>query len=181
MSKVKISDRLLWVDLEMTGLDPTRDKILEVAAIVTDWDFNELGSYDAVIHQPDSVLDNMNEWCVQQHGASGLTERVKNSRLSEQEAETQLIEFAKSHCGEDAKILLCGNSIHMDRRFLEQQWKEFDQLLHYRMLDVSAWKVVFEGKYKKRFVKPEEHRALADIRGSIMELKYYLGKVNARD
>lgn len=174
-----MSDRLLWVDLEMTGLNPTHDRILEVAAIVTDWDFNELGSFEVVINQPDSVLDGMDEWCTTQHGASGLTERVKNSRLSETEAEQQLISFAKEYCGEveGVKILLCGNSIHMDRRFLEQQWKEFDGLLHYRMLDVSAWKVVFEGKYKKRFAKPEEHRALADIRGSIMELKYYLGKV----
>lgn len=179
MSKVKASDRLLWLDLEMTGLDPVNDRILEVAAIVTDWDFNELGSYEAVVNQPDSVLDGMDEWCTTQHGASGLTERVKNSRLAETEAEAQLVEFAKAHCGdtEGIKILLCGNSIHMDRRFLEQQWKAFDALLHYRMLDVSAWKVVFEGKYKKRFTKPEEHRALADIRGSIEELKYYLGKV----
>lgn len=179
MSKAKASDRLLWLDLEMTGLDPVNDRILEVAAIVTDWEFNELGSYEAVVNQPDSVLDGMDEWCTTQHGASGLTERVKNSRLAESEAEKQLVEFAKAHCGsvEGVKILLCGNSIHMDRRFLEQQWKEFDALLHYRMLDVSAWKVVFEGKYKKRFAKPEEHRALADIRGSIQELKYYLGKV----
>ena len=179
MSKVKASDRLLWLDLEMTGLDPVHDRILEVAAIVTDWEFNELGSYEAVVNQPDSVLESMDAWCTTQHGASGLTERVKNSHLSETEVEAQLVAFAKEHCGdaEGVKTLLCGNSIHMDRRFLEQQWKAFDQLLHYRMLDVSAWKVVFEGKYKKRFVKPEEHRALADIRGSIQELKYYLGKV----
>lgn len=179
MSKAKASDKLLWVDLEMTGLNPETDKILEVAAIVTDWDFNELGSFEVIINQPDSVLDGMDEWCTTQHAASGLTERVKNSRLSETEAEAQLVAFAKKHCGEEegTKILLCGNSIHMDRRFLERQWKDFDRLLHYRMLDVSAWKVVFEGKYKKRFAKPEEHRALADIRGSIMELKYYLGKV----
>lgn len=177
MSKAKVSDKLLWVDLEMTGLDPSKDKILEVAAVVTDWDFREIASYDAVIKQPDSVLDAMNEWCVDQHGVSGLTERVRESSLSEQEAEAQLIAFTKEHCGTDAMVLLCGNSIHMDRRFIEQQWKDFDQLLHYRMLDVSAWKVVFEGKFKKRFSKPEEHRALGDIRGSIMELKYYLEKV----
>mgnify|MGYP003334457789 FL=1 len=176
---MKASDRLLWLDLEMTGLDPVNDRILEVAAIVTDWDFNEIGSFEAVVNQPDSILDGMDEWCTTQHAASGLTERVKNSRLAESEAEAQLVEFAREHCGEaeGTKILLCGNSIHMDRRFLEQQWKQFNDLLHYRMLDVSAWKVVFEGKYKKRFTKPEEHRALADIRGSIEELKYYLGKV----
>lgn len=177
MSKVKVSDKLLWVDLEMTGLDPSRDKILEVGAIVTDWSFQEIASYEAVVHQPDSVLDLMNEWCVTQHGASGLTQRVRDSQLSEQEAETNLIAFATEHCGAEAKILLCGNSIHMDRRFLEQQWKTFDALLHYRMLDVSAWKVVFEGKYRKKFAKPEEHRALNDIRGSIQELTYYLDKV----
>jgi len=177
MTKQKMSKYILWVDLEMTGLDPAKDKILEVAAIVTDWDFNEIASYDAVIHQPDSVLSTMNEWCIEQHGASGLTERVRASQLSEAKAEAQLIAFAKRHCGESEKILLCGNSIHMDRRFLEQQWTSFDELLHYRMLDVSAWKVVFEGKYRKKFAKPEDHRALADIRGSIMELKYYLGKV----
>ena len=107
-----------------------------------------------------------------------MTERVRQSPLSEQMVETQLIAFAKEHCGVDAKLLLCGNSIHMDRRFIEQQWKDFDALLHYRMLDVSAWKVVFEGRYRKKFAKPEEHRALGDIRGSIQELRYYLAKVH---
>lgn len=177
MSKPKVSDKLLWVDLEMTGLDPSRDRILEVGAIVTDWQLQEIAAYETVIHQPESILDLMDEWCVTQHGTSGLTERVRNSQVSEQEAEAQLIAFAREHCGEDKKLLLCGNSIHMDRRFIEKQWRDFDALLHYRMLDVSAWKVVFEGRFKKKFAKPEEHRALGDIRGSIMELKYYLEKV----
>ena len=178
MSKPKISDKLLWLDLEMTGLDPSHDRILEVGAIVTDWNFQEIATYEAIIHQPESILDLMDEWCVTQHRASGLTERVRNSQLSEQEVEAALVGFTKRHCGEDALVLLCGNSIHMDRRFLEQHWQTFDALLHYRMLDVSAWKVVFEGKFGKKFAKPEEHRALNDIRGSIMELKYYLGKVS---
>lgn len=177
MSKPKVSDKLLWVDLEMTGLDPSRDRILEVGAIVTDWQLQEIAAFETVIHQPESILDLMDEWCVTQHGTSGLTERVRNSQVSEQEAEAQLIAFAREHCGEDMKLLLCGNSIHMDRRFIEKQWRDFDALLHYRMLDVSAWKVVFEGRFKKKFAKPEEHRALGDIRGSIMELKYYLEKV----
>ena len=171
MSKAKVSDKLLWVDLEMTGLDPSKDRILEVGAIVTDWQLQEYATYEAVVHQPDSILDLMDEWCTTQHGASGLTARVQESQLSDHEVEARLVAFAKEHCGEDAKLLLCGNSIHMDRRFIEQQWKDFDSLLHYRMLDVSAWKVVFEGRFGKKFAKPEEHRALGDIRGSIMEIK----------
>lgn len=177
MSKPKLSDKLLWLDLEMTGLNPDSDRILEVGAIVTDWQLQEIAAYEAIVHQPESILDLMDEWCVTQHGASGLTARVRDSQLSEQQVEAELIAFAQQHCGQDAKLLLCGNSIHMDRRFIERQWKDFDALLHYRMLDVSAWKVVFEGRFKKKFAKPEEHRALGDIRGSIMELKYYLEKV----
>lgn len=169
--------RILWVDLEMTGLDPAKDRILEVAAIVTDWDFQEIASMEAIVHQPDGVLDHMNEWCVTQHGASGLTEKVRQATDDDRAVEMKLIEFVKANFEADHPVLLAGNSIHMDRRFLEAQWQEFDKLLHYRMLDVSAWKVVFEGKYRKKFSKAEEHRALEDIRGSITELKYYLAKI----
>lgn len=176
MSK-KISKRILWVDLEMTGLDPAEDLILEVAAIVTDWDFKEIDTYEAVVHRSDHILETMNEWCVAQHGASGLTERVKESKMSSSQTEKQLIDFINKNFEAGVPVLLAGNSIHMDRRFIENQWKKLDTRLHYRMLDVTAWKVVFEGKYKKKFSKPEEHRALEDIRGSIQELKYYLEKV----
>lgn len=169
--------KLLWVDLEMTGLDPKNDRILEVAAIATDWNFEEMAVLETVVHQPPKVLDTMNEWCRAQHGASGLTERVKESATSEQDAENMLLEFIDSVFGGDDPVLLAGNSIHQDRRFIRAYWPKLDQRLHYRMLDVSAWKVVFEGKYRKKFPKPEDHRALEDIRGSIMELKYYLGKV----
>lgn len=176
MSK-KISKRILWVDLEMTGLDPTTDVVLEVAAIVTDWDFKEIDTYEAVIHRSDHILETMNEWCVVQHGVSGLTERVRESTITNKQAEQQLLAFLDTHFEAGVPILLAGNSIHMDRRFIENQWKKLDARLHYRMLDVTAWKVVFEGKYKKKFSKPEEHRALEDIRGSIQELEYYLAKL----
>lgn len=171
--------KLLWVDLEMTGLDPAHDRILEVAAIATDWNFDEHAILETVVHQPPKVLDTMNEWCVAQHGASGLTERVKASEVSEAAAEKLLLTFLDTHFKGEDKIILAGNSIHQDRRFIRKYWPQLDARLHYRMLDVSSWKVVFEGKYKKRFAKPEDHRALEDIRGSIMELQYYLGKIKA--
>ena len=170
---------ILWVDLEMTGLDANKDVILEVAAIVTDWNFTEIATYETVIHQSDKVLEHMNPWCVAQHGASGLTERSRQSAINQKQAETQLLAFIDKHFKKDTPVLLAGNSIHMDRRFIVAQWPRLDAKLHYRMLDVSAWKVVFEGKFKKKFAKPEEHRALGDIRGSIEELKYYLAKIKA--
>jgi len=173
----KPAGKILWVDLEMTGLDPVEDRILEVAAIVTDWDFKEIATFHEVIHQSNVILEGMNEWCVTQHGASGLTERVRESKLSSVDAEMALVAFVRKHFDIEKPVLLAGNSIHMDRRFIEKQWMVFDKLLHYRMLDVSAWKVVFEGKYRKKYAKPEVHRALDDIRGSIEELEYYLKKV----
>lgn len=171
------TDRILWVDLEMTGLDADKDVILEVAAIVTDWKFTELATFETVIKQSDEVLKNMNPWCVQQHGTSGLTEHSRASKVSQKQAETQLLAFVDEHFEKDKPVLLAGNSIHIDRRFVTAQWPRLDARLHYRMLDVSAWKVVFEGKFGKKFAKPQDHRALGDIRGSIMELQYYLGKL----
>jgi len=173
------ANRILWVDLEMTGLDANNDRILEVAAVVTDWNFTEVAAYETVIHQSDKVLATMNEWCVTQHGASGLTERVRSSTTTSKQAEKALLVFIDKYFEKDVPVLLAGNSIHMDRRFITAQWPLLDARLHYRMLDVSAWKVVFEGKYKKKFVKPQDHRALGDIRGSILELQYYLSKVKA--
>lgn len=173
----KKSTRILWVDMEMGGLDPLNDIILEVAAIVTDWDFKELAVHEAIVHQSDVALKNMNEWCVNQHSATGLTQRSRESKLTLEKAESDLLEFIDNNFEKDIPVLLAGNSIHQDRRFIAANWPKLDARLHYRMLDVSAWKVVFEAKFKKRFAKPEEHRALGDIRGSIMELKYYLAKV----
>jgi oligoribonuclease len=179
MTKQKVSKRLLWVDLEMTGLDPVEDRILEVAAIVTDWDLREIATYEAVKKVGPNLMkermvgdfwDKFSEVrkVLVDQNASG-----KNGRT----VENELLEFIDEHFETDELILLAGNSVHQDRKFIDNEWTRLASRLHYRMLDVSAWKVVFEGRFKKKFAKPEAHRALADIRGSIEELKYYLEKV----
>ena len=180
----KTSRKLLWVDLEMTGLDPVKDRILEVAAIVTDWEFNELATYEAVKKVGPNLMKSRMKvaaefWDANPDARDALiaqNESGKNGRL----VENELLAFVDLHFAKDERILLAGNSIHQDRKFIENEWGRLNERLHYRMLDVSAWKVVFEGKYRKKFAKPEAHRALSDIRGSIEELKYYLGKVDAK-
>ena len=175
--------KLLWVDLEMTGLDPAEDRILEVAAIATDWDFTEIATYEAAVKvdgelfkrriaaEPDfwQKFPDVRDALIAQNDSDG----AKDGRTVEDE----LLAFVDEHFAADERILLAGNSIHQDRKFIENEWDRLNARLHYRMLDVSAWKVVFDGKYGKRFANPEVHRALDDIRGSMMELKYYLGKV----
>ena len=170
--------KLLWVDLEMTGLDPKEDRILEVGAIATDWDFTEIATYEAVKKVGPGLMKTRmvgEFWEKYSHVREALmvqNDSGKNGRTVEDE----LLEFIKEHFADDKPVLLAGNSIHQDRKFIENEWQRLDKRLHYRMLDVSAWKVVFDGKYKKRFAKPEAHRAMEDIRGSIEELQYYLGK-----
>jgi len=175
--------KLLWMDLEMTGLDPIEDRILEVAVIATDWDFKEIASYEAAKKVGPRLVEQrmkaepefwnkfpeVRDVLVAQNNS----ESAKNGRT----VENELLEFIDEHFDADDRIILAGNSIHQDRKFIDNEWTRLSKRLHYRMLDVSAWKVVFDGKYNKRFAKPEEHRAIGDIRGSIMELKYYLGKV----
>lgn len=172
--------KLLWMDLEMTGLDPLKDKILEVATIATDWDFEEIATYTA-IKQVDPVLakERMSSQFWQENATvrdALLAQNNSADAKSSQIVEDQLLQFVDEHFEAETPILLAGNSIHQDRKFIVQEWPRLDARLHYRMLDVSAWKVVFEGKYRKKFAKPEAHRALEDIRGSIEELKYYLAK-----
>lgn len=167
----------------MTGLDPVEDRILEVAAIATDWDFKEIATYEAAkkvgpnlfakrIKAAPAFWDtfpDVRDALIAQNNS----DQAKNGRV----VENELLEFMDKHFELGTKVLLAGNSVHQDRKFIENEWGRLNARLHYRMLDVSAWKVVFEGKYGKKFAKPENHRALEDIRGSIMELKYYLGKV----
>lgn len=173
--------KLLWMDLEMTGLDPKEDRILEVAVVATDWDFKEIASYMAVKKVgPNLVKTRMvgEFWEKFPRVRDALIAQNlsgKNGRT----VENELLAFIDEHFEADERIILAGNSIHQDRKFIENEWTRLDKRLHYRMLDVSAWKVVFDGKYKKKFAKPEAHRALEDIRGSIEELQYYLNKVSA--
>jgi oligoribonuclease len=171
--------KLLWMDLEMTGLDPVEDRILEVAVIATDWDFKEIATYTAVKKVGPNLMKSRMVgafWEKFPEVKEQLQEQNidgKNGRV----VENELLEFMSEHFDNDKPVLLAGNSIHQDRKFIANEWTRLDERLHYRMLDVSAWKVVFEGKYKKKFAKPEAHRALDDIKGSIEELQYYLGKV----
>lgn len=166
------------MDLEMTGLEPEHDRILEVAVIATDWDFAEIARYEAVVRVDPATLEARMVGDFWQTYAS-----VRDALIAQNETgrdvsvvEDELLAFVAEHFDSEEKALLAGNSIHQDRKFIDREWPRFADRLHYRMLDVSAWKVVFEGKYKKKFAKPEAHRALDDIQGSIEELQYYLSK-----
>jgi oligoribonuclease len=176
--------RVLWIDLEMTGLDPAEDRILEVGAIITDWDFKEIATYEAAI----KVGPRLVEQRMFKGPAAGFWESVPETRdalikqnleegRSGRTIENELLALVDEHFEPGLPIILAGNSIHMDRRFIENEWHRLNARLHYRMLDVSAWKLVFEGKFGKKFAKREAHRALDDIRGSIEELRYYLTKL----
>jgi len=171
---------LLWMDLEMTGLDPKEDRILEVAVIATDWEFNEIATYTAVTKVDADLVDARmvgEFWEKFPAVREALVSQNREGRDG-MVVEDELLAFIDEHFEAGTRVLLAGNSIHQDRKFIENEWERLDGRLHYRMLDVSAWKVVFGGKFKKQFAKPEAHRALEDIRGSIEELKYYLQKVS---
>ena len=165
--------KLFWVDLEMTGLDPAKDAILEIAAIVTDFDFKELARYEAVIHQPEAVLAAGNEWARAQHEASGLTDRVRREGRPEETVEHEVAACIIEHFGTEPAIL-AGNSIHSDRNFIRAHWPAVNTLLHYRMLDVSSLKVYMQGRYDMEYKKEDKHRALHDIEASIAEWQYYI-------
>lgn len=170
---------LLWIDLEMTGLDPVEDRILEVAAIATDWEFREVATFEAAVKVGPRLAEKRmvgEFWEKFPEVRTTLLEQNKDGQNG-RVVENKLLAFVDEHFSEGEKVLLAGNSIHQDRKFIVREWPRLDARLHYRMLDVSAWKVVFEGKYRKKFAKPEAHRALSDIRGSIEELEYYLKKI----
>ncbi|MFZ9595394.1 MAG: oligoribonuclease [Bdellovibrionia bacterium] len=168
--------KLLWIDLEMTGLDDLRDQILEVAAVITDWDLSPLEEYHAVVFQSEDVLSQMNDWCKKTHGESGLTQAVSQGKPLTQ-VETELAAFALRHFKSQDRIVLAGNSIWNDRRFIDRCLPQFARHLHYRMIDVSSFKEVYREKYNLSFQKKNTHRALDDIQESISELKFYLSFV----
>jgi oligoribonuclease len=166
--------KLLWIDLEMTGLDPEKDRILELAAIATGWDLESLAEMTAVVKVPESLMKKRmvgEFWEKNAESRDGLMAQNANGE-STSGVEKELLEFMDQYFGKE--IILAGNSIHQDRKFIDREWPEVAKRLHYRMLDVSAWKVYFEGAKGKKFTKREAHRALDDIRGSIEELKWYL-------
>lgn len=169
--------KLLWVDLEMTGLDPEEDRILEVAAIATGWDLEPIAEMTAVVKVPEELMSRrmVGEFWEKNAESRDALLRQNATGESARAVEAKLLDFIAKNFG--AEVILAGNSIHQDRKFIDREWKELAQKLHYRMLDVSAWKVYFEGVRGKRFMKPENHRALDDIRGSIDELKYYVGMI----
>lgn len=178
MSKENIDKSLpptkfLWMDLEMTGLDTSKHRILEVAIEVTDLDFKTLASYEAVIKQDEDILVNMDTWSLEQHELSGLTERVRQQGREEKEVIHEIVGFISAQFVDEPAVL-AGNSIHNDRAFIKAQWPAIEDLLHYRMLDVSSYKVLLQAKYQLEFKKKGLHRASDDIQASIAELQYYL-------
>lgn len=166
--------KLLWVDLEMTGLDPEQDRILEVAAIATNWDLEPIAEMTAVVKVPEELMKERMVGEFWEKNTESRDELMKQNAEGEsaEKVEKKLVEFMEKYFGKE--IILAGNSIHQDRKFIDKEWLEVSKRLHYRMLDVSAWKVVMEGKFGKKFVKREAHRALEDIKGSIEELSWYL-------
>lgn len=167
---------LIWIDLEMTGLDTTADTIIEIATIVTDRHLNELAEGPVLaIGQPKTVMDSMDEWNVRHHGKSGLTDRVIKSDVTPRQAELATLEFL-SHWVDAGVSPICGNSICQDRRFLAREMPELERYFHYRNLDVSTLKILAQHwapDIASGFKKESSHRALSDIRDSIEELIWY--------
>lgn len=176
MNKNTTPAKLLWVDLEMTGLDPSKDVLLEVAAEISDFNFKTLASYESRIKQPRAVVvERMRANTFWQDYPANREEFLAklNDGKASKEVETELLELVNKHFGSEPAVL-AGNSIHNDRSFIKQYWPTLDLKLHYRMLDVSAFKILMQGKYGVVYEKKDVHRAFDDIQASIAELQHYL-------
>ncbi|CAL8305175.1 unnamed protein product [Gadus morhua 'NCC'] len=176
-----MSQRMVWVDLEMTGLDIEKDKIIEMACIITDSELNVLAEGpNLIINQPTELLDGMSDWCKEHHGKSGLTQSVKDSKISLQQAEYEFLSFIRQHT-QPGQCPLAGNSVHADKKFLDKYMPQFMYHLHYRIIDVSTIKELcrrwFPEEYKLAPQKKASHRALGDIQESIRELQFYRAHV----
>jgi oligoribonuclease len=172
------SDVLVWLDMEMTGLEPDRERIIEVATILTDGQLVEVAAGpELVIHQSDELLAAMDDWNTKHHTASGLVDRVRASTVTEADAEQQILAFLAQHVPVKDRPVLAGNSIHQDRRFIRRYMPALEKRLHYRMVDVSTIKELARRWYPaalaKQPVKNDSHRALDDVRESIAELRFY--------
>ena len=170
------SDNLVWIDLEMTGLDPGRDRIIEIATVVTDGELRTVAEGPSIaVWQPQEVLEGMDEWNVTTHGASGLLERVRRSDVTTAEAERLTLDFLRQH-SEPGASPMCGNSICQDRRFLAREMPTLEKFFHYRNLDVSSVKELARRWAPEVFAglrKNSTHLAIEDVRESIRELEYY--------
>jgi len=176
MTNLKNKKNMIWIDLEMTGLDPEKDRIIEIASIVTNADLEILAEGpNLVIRQPLKTLSAMDEWNQKHHSKSGLLDLVKTSKITVKQAERQTLEFVKQYCI-PKKSTLCGNAIYHDRRFIIKHMPKLEAFLHYRMVDVTTVKVLVSRWYPKNKDLPKKkdaHRALNDIRESIEELRFY--------
>jgi oligoribonuclease len=170
------ANNLIWIDMEMSGLDPEKERIIEIATIVTDSQLNIIAEGPVyAIHQADELLDEMDSWNTKQHNGSGLVKRVKESTVTEAEAEAGTLEFLKKYV-QAGKSPMCGSSVHQDRRFLTRYMPELERFFHYRLLDVSTLKELasrWASGVASGLHKDSKHLALSDIRDSIEELKYY--------
>lgn len=170
-------NKLFWLDMEMTGLDVEKEVIIEVAAIVTDLDFKELDTFETVVKQPQKYLDAMDAWNTEHHRKSGLTAKVPFGMEPDQ-VEAKLVDLVKKYFPDPKdRPVLAGNSIMQDRLFIDKYMKDLSSRLHYRMVDVSSWKVIINNKFKYVYEKSNKHRALEDIRESIQELRHYCDKM----
>ena len=167
-------EKLLWIDMEMTGLDVEKEVPIEIAAIVTDINFVEGEMYHAVIKQPREYLIGMDEWNRKHHGASGLTDAVPNGK-EPSVVEAEMIALIKRNFPQPAVI--AGNSIGQDRLFINKYMPKLAGKLHYRMLDVTSWKIIMNARYNVKHEKKNSHRAIDDIRESIAELAFYMSKI----
>lgn len=176
MAVVDKSKTLIWIDMEMTGLEPDTDRVIEIATLITDADLNILAEGPVVaVHQSDSVLAGMDEWNQRTHGDSGLVARVRASQSDEADAEQQTLDFLREYA-ETGSSPMCGNSVHQDRRFLVKYMPTLEAFFHYRNLDVSTVKELarrWRPELPGGFTKNGSHKALDDIRDSVSELQYY--------
>lgn len=170
-------DSIVWMDLEMTGLDPEKERIIEIAALITDGQLNVIAEGpNLVVHQPDELLAAMDAWNTEHHAKSGLTDQVRASTISEAQAEEMVLAFIAEHC-DPRTAPLAGNSIHQDKRFLQKYMPRIEAHLHYRIIDVSSVKELIRRwmpkVHYKQPPKNEGHRAMDDIKESLRELQYY--------
>ena len=175
MKTLQSRDNLIWIDLEMTGLDPDKEKIIEIATLITDSDLNVISEGpNLIISQPKEVLDEMDDWNQNQHGSTGLIDEVMKSDITEQVAEIETLEFISKYVGEKASPM-CGNTVSHDRRFLSKYMPRLEAYFNYRHIDVSSFKEVAVRwmNEAQTFEKKGSHRALGDIKESVEELRFY--------